>query len=143
MSVENFLATCRTNNDYQALMNVIPYAKTIGMTCSMAGEEVVYELPALDTNIGNPTLPAVHGGVLGGFIEQAAIVHVLMKMETAGFPKVVDLSIDYLSAAHFSDTFAECRLIRMGKRVANVAVVVWQKKRETPVATARANLLLT
>lgn len=142
MSIQDSIKQCRANNDYETLINSVPYAKTIGMTCNKAGEEVIYQLPAKQSNIGNPTLPAIHGGVLGGFIEQAAILHVLMRMETDHFPKVIDLAIDYLTAAQFQDCFAECRLSRMGKRVANLSVVVWQVSRSDPVATARAHLLL-
>ncbi|MGB3623069.1 PaaI family thioesterase [Ketobacter sp. MCCC 1A13808] len=142
MKIETVLEQCRETNDYDTLVQAVPYAKTIGMSCLKAGEEVIFTLPANENNIGNPTLPAIHGGVLGGFIEQSAILHILMLMDTPQFPKVVDLSIDYLSAGLFRDSFAECTVLRMGRRIANVSVVVWQSKKEEPVATARAHLLL-
>lgn len=142
MNLKSILLQCRESNDFETLVNAVPYARTIGMSCMKAGEEVIFTLPANENNIGNPTLPAIHGGVLGGFIEQAAILQILMLMDTPRFPKVVDLSIDYLSAGLFRDTFAECSVLRMGRRIANVSVVVWQSKKEEPVATARAHLLL-
>ncbi len=142
MKLQTILDQCRKINDFDTLVQAVPYAKTIGMSCMKAGEEVIFTLPANENNIGNPTLPAIHGGVLGGFIEQAAILHILMLMDTPRFPKVVDLSIDYLSAGLFRDSFAECTVLRMGRRIANISVVVWQSKKEEPVATARAHLLL-
>lgn len=143
INLESIVAQCKENNDFETLVNAVPYAKTIGMGCMTAGNEVIFTLPAHDNNIGNPTLPAIHGGVLGGFIEQSAILHILMLMEQPHFPKVVDLSIDYLSAALFRDSFAECKVLRMGRRIANISVTVWQAKKEEPVATARAHLLLS
>lgn len=143
MSINEIVLQCRETNDYARLVEAIPYARTIGMGCIKAGEEVIFTLPAIKTNIGNPTLPAIHGGVLGGFIEQSAQLHLLMVMETPTYPKVVDLSIDYLSAGLFRDTFAECRVLRMGRRIANVAVTLWQAKKDEPIATARAHLLLS
>ena len=143
MSISDIVHQCRESNDYATLVDAIPYARTIGMACLRAGEEVIFTLPANKSNIGNPTLPAIHGGVLGGFIEQSAQLYLLMVMETPSFPKVVDLSIDYLSAGLFRDTFAECHVLRMGRRIANVAVTVWQTKKDEPIATARAHLLLT
>ncbi len=143
MSIKEIVHQCRETNDYATLVEAIPYAQTIGMGCMKAGDEVIFTLPANKANIGNPTLPAIHGGVLGGFIEQSAQLHLLMMMETPTFPKVVDLSIDYLSAGLFRDTYSECRVLRMGRRIANVAVTVWQAKKDEPIATARAHLLLS
>lgn len=143
MNIQEVVHQCRENNDYASLVKAVPYACTIGMGCMKAGDEVIFTLPANELNIGNPTLPAIHGGVLGGFIEQSAQLHILMLMETPSFPKVIDLSIDYLSAGLFRDSFAECKVLRMGRRIANVSVVVWQARKEEPVATARAHLLLS
>ncbi len=143
MNLKDVLAECRNANDYAALVGAVPYAKLLGIGCIRNGDEVIFTLPALENNIGNPTLPAIHGGVLGGFIEHSAILQVIMAMEEPRFPKVVDLSIDYLSAALFRDSFAECRILRMGRRLANVSVLVWQTSRNEPVASARAHLLLS
>ena len=142
MSLKDTLAQCRAANDYSALVSSVPYAKLLGIGCIKTGDEVIFTLPALHDNIGNPTLPAIHGGVLGGFIEHSAILQVIMAMEEPRFPKVVDLSLDYLSAGHFRDSFAECRILRMGRRLANVSVLVWQTSKNEPVASARAHLLL-
>ena len=97
-----------------------------------------------DTRIDLSGSCAVSGFVfsLGGFIEQSAILFVLMIAEQPKFPKVVDLSIDYLSAGHYRDSFAQCRALRVGRRLANIQVSAWQDKKEQPIATARANLLL-
>lgn len=143
MSLKDTLTQCRTSNDYSALVGAVPYARLLGIGCIKIGDDVVFTLPALRDNIGNPTLPAIHGGVLGGFIEHSAILQVIMAMEEPRFPKVVDLSLDYLSAGHFRDSFAECRILRMGRRLANVSVLVWQTSKNEPVASARAHLLLS
>jgi acyl-coenzyme A thioesterase PaaI-like protein len=142
MSLKETLAQCRAADDYTALVSSVPYARLLGIGCIKTGDEVIFTLPALQDNIGNPTLPAIHGGVLGGFIEHAAILQVILAMDEPGFPKVVDLSIDYLSAGHYRNSFAECRILRMGRRIANVAVIVWQTSKAEPVASARAHLLL-
>lgn len=143
MNLKDTLAQCRAADDYSALVSAVPYAKLLGIGCIKTGDEVIFTLPALRDNIGNPTLPAIHGGVLGGFIEHSAILQVIMAMEEPHFPKVVDLSLDYLSAGHFRDSFAECRILRMGRRLANVSVLVWQTSKNEPVASARAHLLLS
>lgn len=128
--------------DYIALIGLVPYARLIGMTCLSLGEEVVFELPALEDNIGNPTLPAIHGGVIGGFMENAAIVYVLAKLELGKIPKVVDFSLDYLRPGRFQATYATCSVVRQGRKVVNVSVTAWQNRRDEPVANARTHLLL-
>lgn len=140
--LERWLTACRESGDFSALIDGVPYARLIGIQSERRGDEVMFVLPPQESNIGNPTLPALHGGLIGGFIEHSAILHLLMFSETPRYPKVVDLSIDYLSAGHFRATYAECRILRLGRRVANVAVEVWQTSRTQPIATARAHLLL-
>ncbi len=142
MSLEQVLEACHAENNYQKLVDNVPYARLLGIECERMGDEVLFKLPPRESNIGNPTLPAIHGGVLGGFIEHSAILHVVMFMERPQFPRIIDLSIDYLSAGHFRDTYAECRILRMGRRIANVSVDLWQKSRSHPIATARAHMLL-
>ena len=142
MSLLEVVQHCRETNNYDSLINKVPYAETIGVRCFSAGEEIIFHLPKKESNIGNPTLPAIHGGVLGGFVEHSALLYVLLKMEEPSFPKIIDLSIDYLSAGHYRDTYAECAILRMGRRLANVSVNVWQTSKMQPVCTARAHLLL-
>ncbi|MGB1222023.1 MAG: PaaI family thioesterase, partial [Alcanivoracaceae bacterium] len=57
-------------------------------------------------------------------------------------PKTIDFTIDYLRAGHYRDTYAECRVTRLGRRVANVHISAWQVRREDPIAIARAHFLL-
>ncbi|CBL45170.1 Thioesterase superfamily [gamma proteobacterium HdN1] len=142
MSWEAVLKVCHEKGDFQPFIEKIPYARLLGIQVVRMGEEILFKLPAKESNIGNPTLPAIHGGVLGGFVEHAAIVHVMMLREHASFPRIIDLSIDYLSAGHFRDTYAECRILRLGRRIANVSVDAWQTSRARPIATARAHMLL-
>ena len=112
------------------------------MRCFSAGDEMIFHLPPKESNIGNPTLPAIHGGVLGGFIEHSALLFVLLRMDSPSFPKIIDFSVDYLSAGLYKDTYAECEILRMGRRLANVSVTVWQTNKSQPICTARAHLLL-
>jgi acyl-coenzyme A thioesterase PaaI-like protein len=96
------------SGDYDALISLMPYAKLLGMQCVRLGEDMVFRLPAHRDNIGNPMLPALHGGVIAGFMEHAAMLHLLMFMGMPHLPKIIDFSIDYLRAGHYRDTYAQC-----------------------------------
>ena len=143
MSFEAILQQANESKNYQAVVDAIPYAKLIGLEFQRFGSDVIFSLPDNKDNIGNPILPAVHGGVIGGFMEMSAALHLMMFLDTPAMPKIVDFSLDYLRAARGGrDTFAECQVIRQGSRVANVIINAWQTRREDAVATARAHFLL-
>jgi len=142
MSFQDLIQQAQASGDFQPLVDGIPYANLIGLEFQRFGNDVIFKLPNNPDNIGNPILPAIHGGVIGGFMELAASLHLLMFMDTPLMPKIVDFSLDYLRAGRSQDTFAECQVWRQGSRVANVSINAWQNNRENPIATARAHFLL-
>lgn len=133
------LLQAHAQGDYAPLLQMIPYAGLIGVECSQVGDELLFRLPANKDNIGNPLLPAIHGGVIAGFMELSAALHLLISTGSPGVPKIIDFSLDYLRAGQFRDTWARCQVCRQGRRVANVAVTAWQSVESEPIATARAH----
>ncbi|PKM04787.1 MAG: thioesterase [Gammaproteobacteria bacterium HGW-Gammaproteobacteria-6] len=140
--IEELIRESHESGNYAGLIGVIPYASMIGMQVNRLGEEVVFQLPIAKDNIGNPVLPAIHGGVIAGFMEQAAMLHLMIFMNSPNFPKIIDFSIDYLRAGLFRDTYATCQVWRQGRRVGNVAITAWQTRSNEPIATARAHFKL-
>tara|TARA_R110001592_G_scaffold60360_4_gene183467 strand:+ start:5106 stop:6035 length:930 start_codon:yes stop_codon:yes gene_type:complete len=132
----------RENQDYTALTYAIPYAQLIGVTFEQVGADLIFKLPRKPSNIGNPILPAIHGGVLGGFMELSSALYLLVFQSTLKYPKIIDFSLDYLRTGMDQDTYAFCRVTRQGGRVANVEVHAWQTDRNKPIALARAHFLL-
>ena len=120
----------------------IPFATYLGMRAQLKGNEILFILPENKELIGNPMLPAIHGGVVGGFMEQAAALHLLAKMDAPVIPKTINFSLDYLRPTRFRDTYAQCELTRQGRQVANVSITAWQEDRNTPCAIARAHFLV-
>ncbi|MDD1013383.1 PaaI family thioesterase [Pseudomonas rubra] len=133
------LRQAHAEGNYQPLLELIPYAGLIGIQCSRQGDDLLFCLPATQDNIGNPLLPAIHGGVIAGFMELSAALYLLIFSESAAIPKIIDFSIDYLRAGHYRDTYAQCQLWRQGRRVTNVAITAWQGNPDEPIATARAH----
>ncbi|WP_028117419.1 PaaI family thioesterase [Ferrimonas senticii] len=142
MAFEMQLQMASINKDFEALLQLVPYAQFIGMQCQQFGDEMVFRLPPKPENIGNPMLPALHGGVIAGFMEMSAIIQLMVMMRAPKVPKIVDFSIDYLRAGHLQESYCECSITRQGRRVANVNIVCWQSSRKQPIATARAHFLL-
>ncbi len=103
----------------------------------------VYRMPYKPELIGNPMLPALHGGVLAGFGETAMVLHlVATNPGLAGVPRSVDFGIAYMRSAKPMDTFAQCTTVRQGNRVALVMVSLWQDDPQRPVVQARGHFLM-
>lgn len=122
---------------------VIPYVEFLGIRMTPADGQPLFRLPFQDKLIGNPLLPALHGGVIAGFAETAATLHVIHTLGGARLPKCIDFSIDYLRAGRPEETFAHCEVLRLGARVALVQVRCWQKDPAQPITVARGHFLLT
>ncbi|MBI5258100.1 MAG: hotdog fold thioesterase [Burkholderiales bacterium] len=122
----------------------IPYVEYLGIRATPEGEgAALFRLPFQDRLIGNPMLPALHGGVVAGFAETAATLHLIRSMRGAKFPKCIDFSIDYLRSGRPEDSFASCEVMRLGARVALVQVRCWQSDPAQPITVARGHFLLT
>lgn len=143
MSLVDQLTAAKQANDFQALFDLIPYATFLGLTASREGDELVTTMRYGEHLIGNPTLPALHGGTLGALLESAAIFQLLWNAETIVLPKTITLTVDYLRSGGPVDTHARGIITRQGRRVTNVRMEAWQADRKTPVATAHAIFLVT
>ncbi len=128
--------------DLEALIAAIPYAQFIGMKVEKKGSELTALLPFSHDIIGNPMLPALHGGVIGAFLETTAMLQLIDISEGIYLPKTIDLTIDYLRSGKPKDTFARARVTKHGRRVANVHVEAWQDDKEKPIAAAHGHFLL-
>jgi len=126
----------------ETLLGHSPYARQIGMKLALVDNELRFSLPFHEHNIGNDQLPALHGGLIGGFMEMAAIMHLLWIRESSTIPRTVDFSIDYLRPGLARELFADCSVTKHGQQIANVQVSVWQESPDKPVAVARAHFLL-
>jgi uncharacterized protein (TIGR00369 family) len=128
--------------DIAELLAAVPYCAWLGLKGRVAGESVLLEMPFEHKIIGNPVLPAIHGGVIGSLLETAAIVQAVWTTKATTFPKPVDITIDYLRSAKAVTSFASARLARQGRRVVNVHAQMWQDDESKPVAALRGHFLL-
>ena len=137
------LEQARKDREPQQILDVIPYSSFIGVKAKIEDNRILYFMPEQHSNIGNPSLPAIHGGVIGGFMELSAAVELLYTLNIEKIPKVADFSLDYLRPGRFQTTYASCSVLRHGKKLVNVSVVAWQDSPEKPIATARCHFLVS
>ena len=137
------LEQARQDREPQQILDVIPYSSFIGVKAKIEDNRILYFMPEQHSNIGNPSLPAIHGGVIGGFMELSAAVELLYTLNIEKIPKVADFSLDYLRPGRFQTTYASCSVLRHGKKLVNVSVVAWQDSPDKPIATARCHFLVS
>jgi len=142
MTLEERLAEAKRTGKYQDLLDAVPYSKFLGLEAHLEGDELITTMRYADHLIGNPALPALHGGTLGALLESAAIFELFYRQETIVLPKTITVTIDYLRSGAPVDTHARGTVTRHGRRVANVRVEAWQADRKAPVATAHAIFLV-
>lgn len=131
-----------TKPDLSALVASIPYARYLGIQVDRKGTEITTVLPFARHLIGNPVLPALHGGVVGGFLETTAMLQAIFEVGGAEMPRPVDINIDYLRSGRPIDTFARAVITKQGRRVINIHAHAWQDEHDRPIATLRGHLLL-
>lgn len=126
-----------------AMLERVPYARFLGVRMELHGDEMTAVLPYAEHLIGNPVLPALHGGVIGAFMEMTAVLQLSILEAQKRQPRPVDVSIDYLRSGRPLDTYARALIKKAGRRIANVQVEAWQEARTAPIAALRGHFLLT
>ncbi|WP_372602736.1 PaaI family thioesterase [Actibacterium sp.] len=143
-----------------ALVHGVPYINYLGIEFDRRGDELTAILPFDEKLIGNPILPAIHGGVTAAFLEVTAIIGLSWttlwdKMERGELdptslspghiprlPKTIDFTIDYLRSGLPRDAYARARVNRSGRRYASVHVEAWQDNRARLFAQATGHFLM-
>lgn len=141
-SILEHIAAARAKGDLGPLVEALPYARFMGFSVRVDGGALVTTMTYGPHLIGNPALPALHGGTLGALMESAAAFTVLWASETAVLPKTITLTIDYLKPARPVDTHARGVITRNTRRVASVRVEAWQDDPAAPVAGAHVHFLV-
>jgi len=136
------IRAARTSGDWTALLEWVPYLKFLGVTLESEGGVLTGRMRFSEHLVGNPTLPALHGGALGALLEAACQFEVLYRAESAVLPKTITLTIDYLRSAKPVDVKVRARIVKQGRRVVTAHAVAWQEDEAKPVASATVHLLV-
>ena len=150
----------RRDTALRALVEGIPYVQFLNINFERHGDELTSVLSFHDELIGNPSLPAIHGGVTAAFLETAALIELgwqlLWEEVESGrldadnlspetmprMPKTIDFTVDYLRSGLPRDAYARARVNRSGRRYASVHVEAWQDNKSRPFAQATGHFLM-
>ncbi len=144
----------------EALVSGVPYIRFLGIAFDRRGDELTAILPYHDRLIGNPLLPALHGGATAAFLEVAAIIglswamlwpdiesgaldtETLVAGQMPRLPRTIDFTVDYLRSGLPRDAYARAQINRSGRRYASVHVEAWQDNRARAFAQATGHFLM-
>lgn len=150
----------RRNEALSQLIDSIPYISFLGVGFDRRGDEITAILPFKEELIGNPSLPALHGGSIAAFLEISAIIglswtQIWHQIEDPGLgasssddagkftlPKTIDFSVDYLRSGLPRDSYARAKVNRAGRRYASVHVEAWQDNRDRLFAQGTGHFLM-
>jgi len=119
-----------------------PYVAKFGVRIERKGDELTGILPYAEHLVGNPLVPALHGGAVGAFLEIIASATLLAAQPMLKLPKPIDVAVDYLRPARPEDVYARAYIGRAGSRVANIRAEAWQGRRDAQVATLHGHFLI-
>ena len=143
-----------------ALVHGVPYIQFLGIEFDRRGDELTAVLPFDEKLIGNPFLPALHGGVTAAFLEVTAIIGLSWSLwweemesgridpaaldpaQLPRLPKTIDFTVDYLRSGLPRDAYARARVNRQGRRYASVHVEAWQDNRSRLFAQGTGHFLM-
>ena len=140
------------------LTDGVPYIRFLGIRFDRRGDEVTAIMPFQPMLIGNPGLPALHGGATAAFLEVTAIISLSFaslwqqieagQIGAAGFegmpalPKTINFGVDYLRTGLPRDAYARARVNRIGRRYASVQVEAWQDNVARPFALGSGRFVM-
>jgi uncharacterized protein (TIGR00369 family) len=116
-----------------------PFARCLGIRI---GEDDTLVMPFSPKIIGNPILPAIHGGMTGAFLETTAIVGVTRGIGVLAPPKPIGLTINYLRSGRALDCYAKVSIVKQGRRVVAFDAQAWQDDPTKPIASAFGHFML-
>lgn len=125
-----------------ALLDRLPYARFLGLLTEEDAGALTVTMPFADRLIGNPVLPALHGGATAALLELTAIAQVARSFPRLHLPRPINVSVAYLRSGRPLHVHAHARINKAGRRVANVLAEAWQDDPDQPIASMTAHFLV-
>jgi len=132
----------RASGEWNRLVDAIPYMAFLGLRFEVSDGRLLGRMPFAERLVGNPMLPALHGGTLGSLLESAAHFELLFTASTTALPKTITATVDYLRTGRPVDTLVRAKVFKLGRRVCTVHASAWQDDEDKPIASATVQLLV-
>lgn len=126
------------------MVELTPYATALGIVVERVEDSVpVLRIDFGDAVQGRPG--ALHGGAISGLLETAGyavLKGALTQADRSVAMKPINLTVQFLASGKPRPTFASARIVKLGRRTANLSVEAWQDDRDRPIASAVMNVMI-
>lgn len=127
------------------MAELTPYAAALGIAVDRVEDGApVLRVEFCDAVQGRPG--ALHGGAISGLLETAGyalLKRALAEAGRAAAMKPINLTVQFLASGKPRPTFAKARIVKLGRRTANVSVEAWQDDPARPIASAVMNVMVS
>jgi len=132
----------RRSGDWSALLARVPYAAFIGLDAGLDREgKLLARLAYRPENVGNPRVPALHGGLMAALLESAMVLEALRGGAGLVLPRVVNFSTEFYRPPGLAETRARAEIVRRGRRLAVLRAVAWQDDPARPIAGGHGHVV--
>lgn len=121
----------------------LPYARFLGLEEGADARGRIVVMPFQPMLIGNPVLPALHGGSTAAMLELTAIAEAAAAFPGDRLPRPINVTVAYLRSGRPQAVMARARISKAGRRVAHVTAEAWQDDEDQPIASLTAHFLLS
>lgn len=126
------------------MAELTPYACALGIAAE-PGEDGIPVLHVDFSNAVQGRPGALHGGAISGLLETAGYAllrRVLSQSGRNATLKPINLTVQFLAAGKPLRTHARARIVKLGRRTANLSVEAWQDDPFRPIASAVMNVMV-
>ncbi|NQV20814.1 MAG: PaaI family thioesterase [Rhodospirillales bacterium] len=132
----------KQTGDFDKVIKAVPYAAFLGLSLEEQDGKLINTLNFSDMLIGNPALPALHGGTIGALLENTALTELIWETGCETIPRTINFTTEFLRPGRAENAHAQAIITKHGRRVANVRATAWQSDPDKPIATGNGHFLL-
>lgn len=122
-----------------------PYSRSLGISVDRWEDGVpVVRVPFSEAVLGRPG--ALHGGAISGLLETAGYGALRARLIEDGREvgmKPINITVQFLRSGKEKPSFASARIVKLGRRTANISIEAWQDDPARPIASAVMNVMIT
>lgn len=119
-----------------------PIDQWLALDVTKNNDQNVYLMTPTEIHLGNPSIKAIHGGVVALFLERVAEIELSASGKSSTVANIVNTNVDFLRSSKMKPLFGSANIVRRGRRLAIIDVIAWQDKIDVPVAKATVSLRL-
>lgn len=113
-------------DELRAIVESSGFGAMLGEMITVEGEGGLWTLTPTPDLIGNPLVPALHGGAVTAFLQLVCGAAVAKRLKRKAMPRLISANAQFLAPMRPEDISTLPGIRRIGRRVAVVHAEAWQ-----------------